>query len=187
MPLINYKISLQLKWSKKCIILAGTVNNQSPIFQITDTKCQVPVVTLLTQENTKLASGYKRTINYNKYLAKIKNQARNRYLDNLIDPKLQGVNRLFVLSLKDDDGRESHEQYCFPTVEIKDYNVMINERNFFDQPIKNFLKTHKHIRKIVTGQGDDYTTGCFLDYPYFKKYFKLIAIDLNKQQKLDAD
>ena len=72
-------------------------------------------------------------------------------------------------------------------MEIKDYNVMINERNFFDQPIKNFLKTHKHIGKIATGQGDDYTTGCFLDYPYFKKYFKLIAIDLNKQQKLDAD
>ena len=87
----------------------------------------------------------------------------------------------FALSFKDDDGRESCEQYYLPTVEIKDYNIMI------DQPIKNDLKTYDNIRKIATGQGDDYTTGCLLDYPYFKKYYKLIAIDLRKQQKLDAD
>ena len=69
-----------------------------------------------------------------------------------------------------------------PTVEIKDYNVMIDGRNFFDQPIENDLKTYYNIRKIATGQGDDYTTGCLLDYTYFKKYSKLIAIDLSKQQ-----
>ena len=69
-----------------------------------------------------------------------------------------------------------------PTVEIKDYNVMIDGRNFFDQPIENNLKTYYNIRKIATGQGDDYTTGCLLDYTYFKKYSKLIAIDLSKQQ-----
>ena len=63
---------------------------------------------------------------------------------------------------------------------------MIDIRNFFDQPIKNDLKTYNNIRKIAMGQGDDYTTGCLLDYPYFKKYYKLIAIDLSKQQKLDA-
>ena len=63
---------------------------------------------------------------------------------------------------------------------------MITERNFFNQPIKNDLKTYDSIRKIATGQGDDYTTGGLLDYPYFKKYYKLIAIDLSKQ-KLDAD
>ena len=112
---------------------------------------------------------------------------QNRYLDFLIDPSFQGVNRLFVLSFKDDDGRQSHKQYYLPTVEIKDYNVMIDGRNFFDQPIKSNLKTYGNIRKIVTGQGDDYTTGCLLDYPYFKIYYKLIAIDLSKQQKLDAD
>ena len=67
-----------------------------------------------------------------------------------------------------------------------DYNVMIDERNFFDQPIKNDLKTYNNIRKIATGQGDDYTAGCLLDYPYFKKYYKLIKIDLSKQQKLDG-
>ena len=69
-----------------------------------------------------------------------------------------------------------------PTVEIKDYNVMIDGRNFFDQPIENDLKTYYNIRKIATGQGDDYTIGCLLDYTYFKKYSKLIAIDLSKQQ-----
>ena len=64
-------------------------------------------------------------------------------------------------------------------MEIKDY-VLIDGRNFFDQPIKNDLKTYDNIRKIATGQGDDYTPGCLLDYPYFKKYYKLIAIDLSK-------
>ena len=91
------------------------------------------------------------------------------------------------MSFKDDNGRESHKQYYLPTVEIKDYNVMIDGRNLLDQPIKNDLKTYDNIRKIATGQGDDYTTECLLDYPYFKKYYKFIVIDLSKQQKLDAD
>ena len=65
---------------------------------------------------------------------------------------------------------------------------MINGRNVFDQSVKNDLRTYNNVRKIiVTGQGNDYTTGCLLDYTYFKKYYKLIAIDLSKQQKLDAD
>ena len=91
------------------------------------------------------------------------------------------------MSFKDADGQKGHKQYYLPTVEIKDYNVMIDGRNFFDQPIKNDLKTYDNIRKIATGQGDDYTTVCLLDYPYLKNYYKLIAIDLSKQQKLDAD
>ena len=57
-------------------------------------------------------------------------------------------------------------------MEIKDYNVMIDGRNFFHQPIKNDLKTYDDIRKIATDQGDDYTTGCLLDYPYFKKWYE---------------
>ena len=71
------------------------------------------------------------------------------------------VNRYFVLSFKDKDGQKSYKQSYFPT--------------------------YDNIRKILTGQGDHYSTGCLLDYPYFKKYFKLIAIDLGKQQKLDTD
>ena len=64
---------------------------------------------------------------------------------------------------------------------------MIDERNFFDETVKNNLRTYDNIRKIATGQGDDSATGCLLDYAYLKEYYKLIAIDLSKQQKLDAD
>ena len=64
---------------------------------------------------------------------------------------------------------------------------MINGENFFDQPIKNNKVTYENIRKIATGQGDDYTTGCLLNYQYIKDYYKIIAIDLTKQQALDAD
>ena len=72
-------------------------------------------------------------------------------------------------------------------MKIKDYNVMIDGRNFFNQPVQNDLKIYDDIRKIATGQGDDYRTGCSLDFPYFKKFYKLLAIDLSKQQKLNAD
>ena len=78
-------------------------------------------------------------------------------------------------------------RYYLPLVEVKDYNVVINGRNFFDHPIKNNLITYDNIRKIATGQGDDYTTDCSLDYPYFKNYCKMIAINLSKQQALDVD
>ena len=74
-----------------------------------------------------------------------------------------------------------------PKVEIKDYNVMFDGKIFFDQPVNSDLKTYENIRKVATGQGDDYTTGCLLNYTYFKKYYKMIAIDLSKQQALDAD
>ena len=165
MPLLNCDLSLQLKWSKNCILLAGTASSQNPEFKITDTKLYVPVVTLSTQENIKslkqLESGFKRTINWNKYLDKTTNQVKNRYLDFLIDPSFQGVDRTFVLSFKDDDGRESRKQYYLPTMKIKDYNVMIDGRNFFDQPIKTDSETYDKIGKIATGQGDVYTTGCY--------------------------
>ena len=113
MPLINCKICHQLKWSKNCILVAGSAANQNPYFQISDTKLYVPVVTLSTQDNIKLfkqlESDFKRTINWIKYLPKTVNQAQNRYSDFSIDPTLQGENRLFVLSFKDDDGQESHK------------------------------------------------------------------------------
>ena len=72
-------------------------------------------------------------------------------------------------------------------VEIKDYNVMIDGKNFSDQPINSILKTYDNIGKVATGQGDDYTTGCLWDYVYFKNYYKMILVDLSKQQALDAD
>ena len=74
-----------------------------------------------------------------------------------------------------------------PKVEIKDYNVMFDGKIFFDQPVNSDLKTYENIRKVATGKGDDYTTGCLLDYSYFKENYKMIAIDLTKEQVLDAD
>ena len=97
------------------------------------------------------------------------------------------MNRLSVLAFENDDQRTSNKIYYIPNVEIKDYNVMIDGKNFFDQPVKNDKVTYENIRKIATGQGDDYTTGCLLDYSYFKDHYKMIAIDLSKQQALDAD
>ena len=79
----------------------------------------------------------------------------------------------------------SKRRYYIPNVEIKVYNVMIDGKNFFDQPVKKNKITYENIRKVATGQGD--TKGCLLDYIYFKNYYKTIAIDLEKQQALDAD
>ena len=104
-----------------------------------------------------------------------------------MNPSFQGVNRLFVLSFENENDITSHSTYYLPKVEIKDYNVMIDGRNFFDQPINSMAKTYEHIRKIAIGQGDDYTTGCLLDYTYFKENYKMIAMDLSKQEELDAD
>ena len=77
--------------------------------------------------------------------------------------------------------------FAVTDTKLKDYNIMINGENFFDQPIKNNEVTYENIRKIATGQGDDYTTGCLLDYPYFTDTYKMIAANLSKQQALDAD
>ena len=188
MPLINCEVNLILTWSKDCVISSATGETK---FAITETKLYVPVVTLSTQDNAKLLqqlkSGFKRTINWNKYESNIKTFAQNRYLNYLINPSFQGVNRLFVLSFENENDRTSHSTYYLTKVEIKDYNVMIDGKNFFDQPINSMTKTYENIRKIATGQGDDNTTGCLLDYSYFKENYKLIAIDLSKQQELDLD
>ena len=76
--------------------------------------------------------------------------------------------------------RTSSKRHCLPNVEIKDYNVIIDRKNSFDQPIKDNKVTYENIRKIATGQGDDYTTGCLLDYTYFKNCYKMIVVDLSK-------
>ena len=187
-PLINCEVNLILTWSSTCVI---TESNGAGTFAITDTKLYVPVVTLSTHENTKflqqLKSGFKTVINWNKYLSKPELLPHNPNLNHLVEPSFQGVNRLFVLAFENDDNGTAHNSYYLPTVEIKDYNIMINSENFFDQPIKNNKVTYENIRKIATGQGDDYTTGCLLDYSYFADTYKMIAVDLSKQQALDAD
>ena len=98
-------------------------------------------MTLPTQENTKflqqLKSGCKRVINWNKCLSKPELIRRNPDLNHLVEPRFQGINTLFVLAFENDEDRIDHEKSYLPNVEIKDYNIMINGENFFDQPIKN--------------------------------------------------
>ena len=87
----------------------------------------------------------------------------------LLDPSFQGVNRLFVLSFENGAHRTTYERSFVLTVEIKDYNVLIYGRNVLDPFVKNDIRTYKSIRKVDSGQGDNYTIGCLLDYPYFKE------------------
>ena len=148
-----------MTWSSTCVIVSTNFVQQGATFTITDTRLYVPVVTLSTQENAKLLhqlkSGFKRVINWNKYLSKPELLAENPNLNHLVEPSFQGVNRLFILAFENDNQRTSYERYYIPPVEIKDYNIMINGENFFDQPIKNNKVTFENIRKIATGQRDD--------------------------------
>ena len=81
----------------------------------------------------------------------------------------------------------SYRRYFLPRLKIKNYNIEIDGRNFYDQSINDLIKQYDEIRKISTGQGDDYTTGCLLDFAYFEKKCKLISADLSKQKAFDAD
>ena len=144
-------------------------------------------ICIVVATNEQLKSGLKRTINWNKYQTKVSIEKVNEYLDFLIDPCFQGVNRLFVLPFENEAQNKSYKGYYLLAREIKYYNIMIDGQNVFDQPIRNNLITYDNIRKVATGQGDDYTTGCLLDCNNFKNYYKMIAIDLNKQQALDVD
>ena len=110
-----------------------------------------------------------------------------------LDASFQGVNRLFVLDFDNTDGgantveRNSQRKYFLSRVNITKYNVLIDGRTFYDQPISDQIKKYHELRKITTGKGDDYTSGCLLDYQYFKDHYQLIAVDLSKQKELDAD
>ena len=160
-------------------------------FQITDTKLHVPVVTLSKENDTKLLeklkSGFKRTVKWNKYRSQMTIQPQNNNLNYLTDPTLTKVNRLFVLSFerieKDNvkkDHRDSFSYYYVPNVEIKDFNVLTDEKRFFDLPVKNEEVAYEKIMSM--NRNNDYTTGNLLDY--FKENYRLIAIDLSKQTKL---
>ena len=188
MPLINCDVELLLTWSKDCVI---TNCKGEEKLAITETKLYVPVVTLSTQDSAKLLhqlkSGFKKTINWNEYESSVKTFAKNKYLNYLINQSFQGVNSLFVLSFENENDRTSNSTHYLPKLVIKDYNVMIDGRNVFDQPINSMNKTYENIRRIATGRGVGYTTGCLLDYSYFKGKYKMIAIDLSKRQALDVD
>ena len=97
---------------------------------------------------------------------------------------------MFVLAYESGDNvtnENSFRKYFLLKLRIKNYNIEINGRNFYDRSINDLIKQYDEIRKISTGQGDDYTTGCLLDFSCFEKYYRLIAADLSKQKALDAD
>ena len=112
-------------------------------------------------------------------------QPQNNNLNYLIDPTFTSVNRLFVLSFprnNNTDSRYSFSNYYVPKVKANDFNVLIDGKSFFDLPVKNEEEAYEKI--IDMSNNNDYTTGNLLDFPYFKKNYKLIAIDLSKQTKL---
>ena len=109
-----------------------------------------------------------------------------------MDASFQGVNRLFVLAFdntENDDNKVERDNITRKEtrVNITNYNVLIDGRNFYDQPISDQIKKYDEIRKIATGKGDDYATGCLLDYQYFRDHYQIICCNLSQQKELDPD
>ena len=160
-----------------------TVANTA-IFKITDAKLYVPIVTLSAQDNVKLSKliseGFKRSIYWNKYkvidniLVEIAANNDEKYIRELLDSSYEGVKRLFVLAYNNTEGNnqvsvDSFKKYFLSRFKIENYNIEIDGRNFYNQPINDSIKQYDEIRKISTGQGDDYTVGCLLHFAYFEK------------------
>ena len=164
-------------------------NPKNATFQITDRTLYVPVVTLSKENDIelfeKLKSGFNRTIKWNKYRSQMSVQSNNNNLNYLTDPIFTNVNRLIVLSferIEEDnikkDYKDSFSHYYVPNIQIKYFNVLIGGKSFFDFPIKNEEKTNE---KIIDMSNNNYMTGNLLDFAYYKKNYKLIAINLSKQ------
>ena len=201
MPLINCKVKLLLKWIENCVLTtAGNANKA--IFKKSDAKLYVPIVTLSIEANSKLSKllnkGFKRPNYWNECkitpnkIVEIAVVNEQKNIRELLDLSCQGVKRLFVLAYNNTAGNDqvsvdSYKKYFLPRTKIDNYSTEIDGRNFYDQPINDSIKQYDEIRKISTAQGDDYTTGCLLDYSYFRKNYRLIAADLSKQKALDTD
>ena len=167
---------------------------ENATFTITDTKLYVPIVTLSAEDNAKwsklLGEGFKRSVYWNKYkvipkkIAEIAANNEKKFIRELLDSSCQGVKRLFVLAYNNTEGNNqvsigSFRKYFLPRVKIKNYNIEIDGRNFCYQSINDLIKQYDEDSEISTGQGDDYATGCLLDFAYFEKKYRLIAVDLS--------
>ena len=193
-PLISCELS-----NKTCVITSeqigvhldggNTTAPTSATLTINDCKLYIPVVTLSKDDEikllTNLKSGFKREIEWNKYRSQMTTEAINNNLNILIDLTFTNVNRLFVLAYQTADDRQSFSQFYLPKVMVKDFNVIIDKLAFFDLPIKNEEEAYEKI--IDINRNNEYTTGNLSDYDYFKNYYKLIAIDLSKQQVLQEN
>ena len=198
--MVNKEIELILKWSQNCVLTEKATRQasiaqggQDPVtainrpsdlkFNITDCKLYVPVVTLREKYDNELLKDLKTGFSFdyiwNRYRTQIINQPSTDNLNFLIDPTFNNINRLFVLAFPNEEDRSSFTKYYMPSIEIKDYNVLIDLQLFFYIRVKNKEETYKNIIELI--DHDDYTTGNSLDYEYFSKLYKLIAIDLSKQ------
>ena len=163
----------------------------------TDCKLYIPVVTLSTDDEikllTNLKSRFKREIIWNKCRSQMTTEEVNNNLNILVDPTFTNVNRLFVLAYEvevDDDNnvidnRQSFSNFYLPNIMVKDYNVIIDKLAFFDLPVKTEEEAYEKI--IDISRNNEYATGNLLHYDYFKNNYKLIAIDLSKQQVLQEN
>ena len=200
-PLISCEVSLELKWNKNCVITclervqadAGppVVNGTPTVATLAINYCKlyIPVVTLSKDDEikllTNLKSGFTREIIWNKYRSQVSTEAINSNLNILKDPTFTNVNRLFILAYQNADDRQSPSQFYMPRVRIKNFNVIIEKLAFFDLPIKTEEEAYEKI--IDISRNNKYTAGNLLDYDYFKKYYKLISIDLSKQEVLQEN
>ena len=194
MPLINCKIKLNLTWKKECVL---STDAGDAVFIINDTKMYVPVVTLSKEDNKDFIEqqdkGFQRSIYWNEYKTKGQNKDANanefKYIN--LDPSFQGVNRLFVVAYSRADNNQptknGQRKYYLPRIDLKKYNVIIDGRNFYDNPIESDIEKYRELKKVMIGNGKEYTTGSLLDFNYFNKHYKLVAVDLSKQKELDAD
>ena len=160
----------------------------------------VPVVNLSKEDNEdfieQLDKGFQRSIYWNEYKTKEINAAVDnnnpansvRYIN--LDPSFQGVNSLFIMAYDATDNqynRNNRRKYYLPRIDFKKYNVIIDGRNFYDNPIESDIEKYRELKKVMIGKGEDYTTGSLLDFNYFHKHYKLVVVDLSKQKELDAD
>ena len=193
MPLINCKIELNLTWKKECVL---STRAGETVCIINDTELYVPVVTLSKEDNKDFIEqrnkGFQRSIYWNEYKTKEINKDADanvfKYIN--LDPSFQGINRLFVMAYNRVDGqptRNGQRKYYLPRISLNKYNVIIDGRNFYDNPIESDVEKYRELKKVMIGKGEDYTTGSLLDYNYFDKHYKLVAVDLSKQKELDAD
>ena len=194
LPLINTKLYIELNYTKNSVISTVDAAN-STTFKITKTELHVLVITLKIEDNNKLNqlldTEFKRKVYWNEYKSKIETitQADNdlSYKRSLLDAAIPGVNRLFVMGFPNAPIRISHRQCFLPSLNIKDYNVLIDGRNFYDQNISDDFKKYEELRNVMIGRGEDYTAGSLLDYEYWKNNYKLTCCDLSKQTVLDSN
>ena len=153
-------------------------------FSVTDCKLYVPVVTLQTEYQNQLYKDLKTGISidftWSKYRSQMINQTAANNLNFLIDPTFNNVNRLFVLAFPNEEDRRSFSKYYTPTVEIKDYNVIIDGEPFYEIPIKNKEETCTAITELI--RNDLLRAGKEFNFEYFCEHYELIAIDLSKQK-----